>query len=166
MLPAIRGQADGREDEFSKLAQTHANREPDMARQEFKKDADINHILKNFGVMPGIQPPTFGSMDFDMDLQLAINTLDAVKEAHAALPDDLREKYPTVNHMLDAAASGELRKALDERKTAADAATRDAALEAALALDIAREQHAKQRAAKRAAERATAGLPDDTPLKP
>lgn len=54
----------------------------DNTRQEFAEEADINVLLRKYGVVPPQRPATFGTMDFDLDLQLAY---EAVREADAAI---------------------------------------------------------------------------------
>lgn len=80
----------------------------DTARQEFKDEADINYMLSRFGITAPRGTPTFGEWDDSIDLQSAI---ESVREAHAGyvtLPEDLRNKFPSMEAMLTAIDNGAL----------------------------------------------------------
>lgn len=78
----------------------------DTARREFKKETDINYILSRFGV--GAQRPlSYGTADYEIDLQ---NGLEAVRESQRAwkrLPADLKKRFPTWLSLLRAIDLGE-----------------------------------------------------------
>lgn len=106
--PAVRTQNDGRGDEYSRLTGHNFPRQHDTARQEFKADADVNLLLKKFGVGQVRGPGEYRTIDYGVDLQTALAAVDAAKRAHATLPADVRGQYPTWQSMLAAAESGEL----------------------------------------------------------
>lgn len=103
---------------------------PDTARQEFKREADVNYILSRFGVggIPQRQV-SYGEADFDLDLQGAYIANDAAEKAFYYLSPSLREKYKSVAAMLDAMNSGELAKDLAAEKDMAAAKAQPAPTE-------------------------------------
>jgi hypothetical protein len=81
--------------------------EEDRARQEFAKDADINILLKRFGVNLPVRHPEYGVVDFDLDLQGAYRAVQEAREGFARLPAHLRERYPSWELLMAAVANGE-----------------------------------------------------------
>lgn len=93
---------------------------PSMTRQEFAAEADVNTILKRYG-MPQRGQQTFGVRDDRIDLQSALYALEAAKEAQLGVPEELRRKYPTWRHVLAACETGNYQQdlsALEERREA------------------------------------------------
>lgn len=85
----------------------------DMARQEFKEEADINILLKRFGVnAPQKQNPLFNEIDYDLNLQMALSAIETVKGVWKELPLDVKEQYTTWQGMINAAATGQLEEAM------------------------------------------------------
>lgn len=85
------------------------NDEPSMTRQEFKKDADINEILRKFNVGDlSARQATFGETDFTADLQQALESIRETEAAWHRLPQSLKDKYPTWGYVLEALHNGEL----------------------------------------------------------
>lgn len=82
----------------------------DQARQEHKKDTDINTILrKHGGDLRGLTRPTnYGEQDFNLTLQNAIATTDRVAAAWANIPADIRKKYPDWHSVQRAIAAKQL----------------------------------------------------------
>lgn len=77
----------------------------DTARQEHKKETDVNFILGRFGL--GSQfPGQFGEVDYNIDLQAAYAVTEEVEAAHSKLPPSLRKKYPSWEHVLTAINNG------------------------------------------------------------
>lgn len=163
MARAIRGQYDGKEDDFSDNAVIDYTNDPEAkseTRQEFKDEADINNILKKFGVDAFTHDSRFFvETNYHLDLQQLIGAAADVQEAHAKLPDDLRQLFPSVEAMLAAARNGDLRTALDQRAEQDATRTREAELEKALTIEDAKDARAAKRRADRAAKRAE--LDDD-----
>lgn len=116
MHPAIRTQAlagmgnDGPSD----AAAIDFTDSEDMARQEFKLDADINVILSRFGVDTPMRRVTFGEVDFGLDLQTALSVVDQATRAYNTLPQDLRLEFQTWQSVLNGLVSGQLKVRLQQ----------------------------------------------------
>lgn len=80
----------------------------DMARQEFKNDADINYMLNKFGITPERGAPTFGEWDDTLDLQQALTSVAEAKTAYAELPTELKNKFGSMEELLKAYNNGSL----------------------------------------------------------
>lgn len=80
----------------------------DFTRQEFTQDADVNVILRRYGANLPLRPVQFGEVDTDLDLMGAYASVDAAREAHASLPDNLREAFPTWQSLAEALAQGKV----------------------------------------------------------
>ena len=80
----------------------------DMARQEFAKDADINHMLNKFGIVPERGAPAYGEWDDTMDLQQALTSVAEARSAFRDLPEDLRAKFANMDELLTAYHNGGL----------------------------------------------------------
>lgn len=116
MQHAIRFQDDERGDEYDALSVITFDPSKDRARQEFAKETDINQMLKSFGIPGQQRQPQFGEVDFSIDLQQALSAIEDAKRAWRRMPDDIREKYPNWQSMLNAANSGELKVELETAK--------------------------------------------------
>lgn len=80
-----------------------------LTRQEDAPDADINRLMKRFGVTGQMPQPRIGTssvVDFDVDLQGALIVINQTKEAHASLPKHIRKRYPTWQALLTAVEQG------------------------------------------------------------
>lgn len=111
MRPYERTQADDRGDEYSDLT-VQLNDDRMITRQEFKDEADINIILKRFGVQSGPMG-TYGEVDYTIDLQQALAAIASANQAHFNVPPELQGKYRTWRDVLNAAETGEYRRDLD-----------------------------------------------------
>lgn len=112
---AIRRQSDDEQDLYSLEAGLDLSGEVDLARQEFREEADVNSIMRKYGVGGlNARQPQYGEQDFDVDLQHALRAIADAKAAHARLSPELRAKYKNWKSMLDAAASGELQEDLKD----------------------------------------------------
>lgn len=80
----------------------------DMARQEFAKDADINYMLSRFGITPERGAPTYGEWDDNIDLQQALTSVTEARTAFRDLPDELRNKFNSMEDLLTAYNNGSL----------------------------------------------------------
>lgn len=109
MHPAIRTQHDKKQLKISRA--NAVPKDPDaklLTRQEFKADADINNILQRFGVMGKI--PVWGTtIDYNIDLQGALNAVAEAKQAWRSMPPELKKRYPTWNILLNEIESGNLK---------------------------------------------------------
>lgn len=128
MKPAIRTQVDEEQDFYSLAAGIHFTgpESRDVARQEFKEEADVNQILARYGVNAPQRQAVFGETDFTLDLQQAFGAIDAAKSAHHKLPPNLKEKYPTWQSVLNAIESGQLRIDLRSEETVSKSDTPEA----------------------------------------
>jgi len=105
-----RKQGDGKQDDYSEISGLDCSQDKDLARQEFKDEADINILLRRFGVGTPSRVPQFGGeYDFDIDLQKAKNAIAETQRAYNALPPNLKEKYKDWQTLLNAIQSGQLR---------------------------------------------------------
>lgn len=106
LIPAVRHQADGNQKNWSKRSALQCNT-PSLTRQEYRTEADINELLKRFGVTTRI--PVWGqTVDFNLDLQTALAAIRDVKRAYRDLPDNLREKYKSWQSLMNAIDQGRL----------------------------------------------------------
>lgn len=115
MRPAIRSQADSLEvsESYSAAAAIFFPELEDRTRQEFAADADVNRLLRRYGVGVPLAPVRYGDQDFDMDLQQGLNSVDEANRAFLALPEALRAKYPNWPRLLEALTNGQLKLADD-----------------------------------------------------
>lgn len=71
-------------------------RDPSLAVQSQKDEADINNIVRNFGVtgqLPvGVKIPQYGDFDGVDDYRSAIDAVRAAEDSFMKLPSSLREK--------------------------------------------------------------------------
>lgn len=114
----LRRQGDGLGDMASDAAALDCSNLPDLARQEFKDEADVNHLMRRFGVgafSPPNRPGSFGEVDWDMDLQNAMFAVGAADRMYRKLPPDLRAKYPSWETLLNALRNGELKIDLEAK---------------------------------------------------
>lgn len=80
----------------------------DTARQEFAQDADINYMLAKFKVVPPRGAPTYGEWDDTLDLQQALTSVNEARAAYRNLPDELRNKFGSMEELLTAYHNGSL----------------------------------------------------------
>jgi len=83
------------------------NPDEDMTRQEFRDEADVNKLMMRHGLVP--RPVQYGEWDFDQDLTSSVQTRQAVSEAYAVLPQEVRAKFPDMGSVWAAIASGALK---------------------------------------------------------
>lgn len=81
------------------LAAGHRNDEPSMTKQSFAEEADINTIVRKFGLtgeLPpnGVRMPDYGDFtDAVNDYQTALNAVIAADEAFMQLPAETRFRF-------------------------------------------------------------------------
>lgn len=107
-MRTVRSQADELQDELSERGGLDCSTSRDMARQEKKEEADINFLMARFGVGLPQRTPTFGEVDYEIDLQTALAAVEQAEQVHRNLPRKLKTKYPTWRSMLNAASTGDL----------------------------------------------------------
>lgn len=103
---AVRSQADDLGDEYSDNAGTDCSQSKDVARQEFKDESDINLLLGRFGVQGTGRIPTFGEVDYGIDLQAALGAIHDAKRAYTRLPKEVKDKYRNWQELLNAVEDG------------------------------------------------------------
>lgn len=115
MAPSIRSQADNLGDMLSNETAIDTGTES-LVRPEFGREADINFILENHGVMLAQRPISSeeAHVDYTYDLQQAMMATEAADRAHRNIPIELSQKYPTYQSWLNAINSGEYMYDLQE----------------------------------------------------
>lgn len=111
---AIRSQADNLGDATSDAAGIDTGLDT-ATRQEFAEESDINNILGKYGMQQATRPLKWGeTIDYTMDLQQAKTALAAVKSANFNIPEELRNKYPDWQAILNGTESGAYQHDLQE----------------------------------------------------
>ena len=93
------------------------NTEPSLTIQSHTEDADINVLMRRFGVtgqLPqGVRVPQFGDFTEITDYRTALHQIREAEDNFLKLPPDLRAKYSNDPQLfLEAVASGEALPAL------------------------------------------------------
>lgn len=127
---AIRTQTDGLDEQYSIGTGIDCTNLPDMTRQEFKDESDMNKVLARYGVDAQQRPIEFGTIDFDLDLQQGLHVIRDVEVALGRMPKSIRDKYSDLNELARAFADGSL-EAMLQAQRAADKAVADGAAAAA-----------------------------------
>lgn len=153
VTPFSRTQADGLGDKFSREAAIDCSADKDMTRQEFKEETDINVLLKKFGLNQQSRPLIYGEFDYTIDYQQALQSVDDARKAHARMPAEIREKYPTTNTMLEGMASGALAKDLEDLSMTKQQAAQHAAIENEIEKELKKTQILRDRQAAIMAEK-------------
>lgn len=135
-----RTQNDGEQEKYSAAAQIHTGSDC-LTRQEERWENDVNKLLEKQGaIIP--REPVYGMRAMNLDLLDAHQILERAKEAHEALPAELKKEFPTVQSLLDAVDTGIL-------KTGTDPETKKAQEEADLEQTLDREQQLATRRKRR-----------------
>lgn len=113
MHHAIRTRHDERGQEYSNRFAISFVDTTSVARQEFKDEADINIMLKRFGVNHQQRTLTFGEQDYTIDLQAALSAIDQSKRVYARMAPEVKEIYPTWQKFVSGLNSGALAKDLE-----------------------------------------------------
>lgn len=129
-LRPIRTHLDDRQEEFSQLAAIDFTGTNSLVRPEFADEADINKLLRRYGVDQQLRPITYGKeYDESIDLQMAFAAIKAAEDIN--VPEELRPKYNHWSKVLEAAESGEyqydLQQLHEQRKRNEAAAAAQAA---------------------------------------
>lgn len=80
---------------------------PDLARQEYKNEADINYTLSRFGITNTRGTPIYGETNDSLDLQMALESTRDAKAAFAQLDPQIQKRFGNVNTLLDAVENGD-----------------------------------------------------------
>jgi len=79
-----------------------ACRDPSRTKQEFKEEADINTLIKRFGLgyqMPqGLKPPMYGDFTDAFDFQSAMDAVVAAEGSFMAMSADTRARFGNDPH--------------------------------------------------------------------
>lgn len=81
----------------------------DRTRQEFKAEVEIETILRRYGAQAGPPMASFGGeVDFDFDLQDALNAHRSARAEYMRAPEELRKMYKTYGAFVRAVERGEV----------------------------------------------------------
>lgn len=71
--------------------------DPSLAVQSQKDEADINNIVRSFGVtgkLPqGVRVPTYGDFDSVSDYRTALEAIKDAEKSFLAMPSELRQRF-------------------------------------------------------------------------
>lgn len=71
--------------------------DPSLTVQSQKEEADINTIVRRFGLtgeLPqGVRVPSYGDFDVVNDYRSALEALDSAKRSFAAMPSEVRRRF-------------------------------------------------------------------------
>lgn len=111
-----RSQTDDKFDAVSQATGIASTGEPDddLTRQEFKDDLDLKTIIMRHGGPPELNAPTFGEIDFDVDLAGAFRQIDMAQRAYAELPPEIQKKYPSTQAIIVGLANGQLANDIEQ----------------------------------------------------
>lgn len=129
MHPAIRTQTDGLNEEYSEATSLDCSNMPDLTRQEFKDETDVNKVLARYGVDGLPRKPEYSEVDYNLDLQQAFEAVREAERSIARLPESIRAKFPTWDALFHGAVSGDLPRDLQiyiQEKEAAEKAALEA----------------------------------------
>lgn len=92
----------------------------DRTRQEFKREADANWLIKKYGGGIPLSAVRYGEQNFDLDLLSARGLVARMEAGFGSLPPEILKKYPTPAALLAAYESGELDKGSEDPAPSAD----------------------------------------------
>lgn len=92
---------------YGELSGVDCSDRPDLARQEFKAEADTTTLLRRYGAVPP-PPPMGGEFDFDWTLHSSLEAIREVADGFQSLPADVRRAYPTPGELIQAVLRGEV----------------------------------------------------------
>lgn len=110
MHPATRQQKDYPFDAESIESALDCATDPEgksVTRQEQAPDTDANRILSQYGIPYG-RPMTFGEVNYNLSLQEAYEHRDTYMKVYAALPQPIKDKYPSFMDVMRGLDSGQL----------------------------------------------------------
>ena len=90
---------DQKENERMSLETGYRETMPSLTQKQFAKDADLNELVKRFGVdkmpiPPAVMDPSYyGELPPDYNLATAMRTVREAQERFEALPAPLRERF-------------------------------------------------------------------------
>lgn len=102
-----RHQMDNCQDEVALACGIHCTPEEDRTRQEFRDEVDVNMIvLRAGGGLPLQNPVIYGEVNYDLNLQDALEAVSSARQAWAKQPDEVRARFTGFPDLYDAVASG------------------------------------------------------------
>lgn len=78
----------------------------DRTRQEFKKDSDVNYLIKKYGANIPMGNVRFGVQEFGVDRFEALRRLETAQDTYDALPESVKAVYGDWETLLAAIADG------------------------------------------------------------
>lgn len=107
--------------EWSRMTAVTFPVDEDRTRQEFANEADINVMMRKFGVnaFASRGVPKWGhEVDYDVDLQQALNGIEEARRIHeriqGKLEPELQDRFPTWESLYTGLVDGSFKAALDE----------------------------------------------------
>lgn len=88
--------------------------EEDMARQEFKRDTDVNSVVSRYGANFHVMNHR-GMFDQNLDLAGAYDAVEQADKAWFGLPLDIRQRFGSLERLMAADADGTLAVFMEER---------------------------------------------------
>lgn len=94
-----RHQYDDDRDAFEREISGAANHEPSMTQQHHAEDADLNVLVKRFGITDGAIPPAamdpryYGDFTDAVDFRTSLDRVRSAQERFEQLPAELRDKF-------------------------------------------------------------------------
>lgn len=113
-FPVLRRQSDTMQEHYSRQVRLDCSESTDVARQEFKAEADITTILSKFGVQGATRPPLYEETDYTLDLQQALAAIERARGGYDRLPLEIRKKYPNWQSVILALADEKKRGEIEE----------------------------------------------------
>lgn len=125
-MKAVRKQGDGMGDAVSNAARISFEGTQSLVRPEYADEADINILLRRYGINQQLKPIIYGKeIDDSLDLQTALGAIEAAKSIK--VPEELRGKFNNWQEVLAAAETGQYQYELEQlakQKAEAEAAKR------------------------------------------
>lgn len=120
MHPAVRTRYDKKQLEYSRRGGLDCRNSKDMARQEGKADADINIMLKRFGVNQQQRTLNYGEQDFTIDLQQGLKAIEETRSVYEGMTPDIKKIYPTYEKFIAGMRSGSVAKDMERLEREAE----------------------------------------------
>lgn len=92
-------------------------------RQEFKKDTDVNFLVKKYGGNIPMGNVRFGIQEFGVDRLEALQRMESAQARYDALPPEVRAEYPSWDSVMTAIVNGTFKAPVaDEVSSSAEGA--------------------------------------------
>jgi len=163
MHKATRTQIDGKGDLYSEMTTVDCSQSQDMARQEFKDDADINIMLSRFGVNQQQRQVHFGDADFTIDLQQGLAAIEQTRRVYNRATPEIKNLFPTYEKWMTGMNNGQVAKEMERLDAEKTASYKKTEIESELDKEAARAQAIRDREAAMIAEQHRKGQPPSKP---